>query len=160
MAVANDAAAEAGAEGDAEEVPVTFGAAGLLEEVIDIRQEAGNGFAINEEVAVIVDEHRDAESFFEHWPQGHAATEARQVAQVADNAVGIVGRPWESEANGGGRFGAGGLEAGESFDDVGQAEVEVVAIGRHRDGLGHRPVAADGREAEVGSPRVEGHNDA
>ena len=60
---------------------------------------------------------------------------------------------------------AGGLrallfDAREAFDDVGQAAVQVVAVGGQGDGFGHRLVAAHGGEAEVGAAGVEGHDDA
>ena len=86
LAVAHDAAAEAGAERDAEEVLVALGAAGLFEQAVDVGQKAGDGLAIDEQVAVVVDEGRDAESLLEHRPERHAAAEAGQIAQVADDA--------------------------------------------------------------------------
>ncbi len=94
---ARDAAAEAGAERHAEQVLVALGAAGLFQQAVDIGQEAGDGLAIDEEVAVVVDEGRDAELLLQHRPQGHAAAEAGQVAQVADDAVGIIRRRRERQ---------------------------------------------------------------
>ena len=52
------------------------------------------------------------------------------------------------------------LDAREALDDVGQAAVQVVAVGGHGDGLGHRLLAAHGGEAEVGAAGVEGHDNA
>ena len=59
--VAHDAAAEAGAERDAEKILVALRAAGLFKQAVDVRQETGDGLAINEQVAVVVDEYRNAE---------------------------------------------------------------------------------------------------
>ena len=52
------------------------------------------------------------------------------------------------------------LNPGEAFHDVRQALVQIVAVGGHGDGFGHRLVAAHGGETEVGAARVEGHDDA
>ena len=84
----DDAAAEAGPERHAEEIVVAFGAAGLFEQAVDVRQKAGDRFAIDEQVAVIVDEGRDAKALLEHRPQGDAAAETGQIAEVADDAAG------------------------------------------------------------------------
>jgi len=65
-----------------------------------------------------------------------------------------------SAALGGLGLGALLLYAGEALDDVRQAFVQVVAVGRQGDSLGDGFGAADGGEAEVGAPRVEGHDDA
>ena len=52
------------------------------------------------------------------------------------------------------------LDARETFNDVGEAAIEIVAVGRHGDGFGHRFVAAHGGETEVRPARVEGHYDS
>ena len=91
----DDAAAEAGAQRHAEEVLVALGAARLFQQAVDVGQKTGDGLAIDEEVAVVVDEDRDAELLLEHRPQRHAAAEAGQVAQVANDAGRVVGRARE-----------------------------------------------------------------
>src|SRR5208283_5567647 len=92
--------------------------------------------------------------------EGNPAAEAGQVAQVPDNPVGIVCRPREDKADGDRRLRALLLNAGEALDDIGEVFGQVVAIGRQGDGGSDWLVAAHGGEAEVGSARVEGHNDA
>ena len=160
FAVAHNAAAETGAERDAEKIVVTLGAAGLFQQGVDVRQEAGDGFAINEQVAVIVEEDRNAELLFQHRTERNAAAESGQISQVADDAVGIIRRSWEREADGHGRLGALLFDAREAFDDVGQAAVQVVAVGGQGDCFGHGLMAAHGGKAEVGAAGVEGHDDA
>ena len=149
-----------GAKSDPEEVLVAPGAAGLFKQAVDVRQESRNGFAIDEQIAVIVDEGGNAELVFEHWPQSHAATEARQIPQIADDASGVIRRTREGKADGCWRLGALLLNAGEALHNVGQATLEVVAVRRHGDGLGHRFRAAHGAETEVGAAGIEGHYDA
>jgi len=156
----HDTAAKPRPQGHAEEILIAFGAAGFFEEAVDVGQEAGDGFAIHEEVAVVVDESRDTKLRLQHRPEGNPTTEAGQVAQVPDNPVRVIRRSWEDKADGHRRFRALLLNAGEALDDIGEAFSQIVPIGWQGDGLGDRLVAADGGEAEIGSARVERHDDA
>src|SRR5208283_5545625 len=91
FAIPNNAAAEAGAQRHSEQVFETLGAARFFEEAVDVGQKAGNGLAIHKEVAVIVDEDRDAEFMAQHRTQGDAAPEAVEIAQIADDSIRIIG---------------------------------------------------------------------
>ena len=53
LAVARDAAAQTRAQGEAEQVLVPLGAASLLEQAVDIGEKAGDGFTVDEQVAII-----------------------------------------------------------------------------------------------------------
>ena len=44
----------------------------------------------------------------------------------------------------------------EAFDDVGEAFLQMVAVGRHGDGLGHGFFLADGGKTEVRSAASRG----
>ena len=83
-------------------------------------QEAADGLAIDEEVTVIVDENGDAEFSLKHRSKCHAAAESGEVAEIADDAVRVVGRTGKREANGGRRLRAKGFHLGEAFHDVGE----------------------------------------
>jgi hypothetical protein len=84
-----------------------------------------------------------------HRAQGDSPAEPRQIAQVANDPVGIVGGRGKGEADRHRGRGALFLDAGKTLDEVRQATVKVVAVGRQRDGLGDRLQAAHGGEAEV-----------
>ena len=81
-----------------------FALPAALQLLVDIGQEAGDGLSVGEQIAVVVEEHGDPEHLFEHRPQGHAAAEAGQIAQVADDAGRIVRRAGKGEADGHGRL--------------------------------------------------------
>ena len=52
------------------------------------------------------------------------------------------------------------LDLRKALDDVAQAALQVVALGRHGDGFRHRLGAADGGKTEIGSARVQRHDDS
>ena len=160
FAVADDAAAEAGAQRDAEQVLIALRAAGLFQQVVDVGQKAGDRFAVDEQVAVVVDEHGDAEAVFEHRPQGHAAAKGRQVRHVVDDARRIVGRPGEGETDRHGRLRALGLHLREAADDVRQAAVELIGLAGDVDRIEKELIAADGGELEVRAAGVQRHDNA
>lgn len=148
--------AEARAEGVAHQVFVAFRAAQGFELGVYLGQGAAQCFAIGEQVAVVVDEYRNAEFVFEEGPQRHAFAERGEIGQVtADDAVGIIGRARECEADGDG-FGLQFVDHGlEAFDHRCQAFVEVVRIRRHGDGFDDEFVGLHGSEHEVRTSGIE-----
>ena len=128
LALADDPAAEARAERDAEQILVLFRAAGRLQFLVDVGEEAGDGLAVGEQVAVVVDEHGDLELLFEHRSQGHAAAKAGQIAQIADDARRIIGRTGKGEADGHGRLGQRAANLREALDDSGQTALQIVGL--------------------------------
>ena len=62
-------------------------------------QESADGLAIDKEVAVVVDENGDVESFLKHRSERHSAAKAREVTEIADDAVRIVCRTGECETD-------------------------------------------------------------
>ena len=154
------AGAESRAERDAQQVPVALRRSARLQQRVDLGQRARDGFAVGEQVAVVVDEYRNAEAPFEVGAQCDSAAKGGEVRQVADDAVGIVGRSREGEADGVRARGELPLHGFESFDQRRQHAVEVVRTGgkmHRRDDLA---IGRHGREDEVRSAGVEGQNDA
>ena len=156
--VQDDAAAEAGSERDAQEVMVTLRASGRLQGGVQLRQDAREGLAIGEQVAVVVDENRESEDIFQVGAHRDAVLETREVGQVADDAVLVVRRPREGEADGDGRGVQQGLHPVEPFHQHLQAALHVVGDRVHPDGLHDFLAAADGGEHEVRAAGVEGQN--
>src|SRR5450759_4709251 len=169
--LAHHAGAEPGAEGGAQQVAVAPRAFGLLQQAVDVGQKAGDGFAKGEEVAVVADEHRQAELVFQRRTQWHTAAKHRHVHHITDDAVLVVGWPREGEAD---RHGfrdhqsrpvpAGAhrhlvVHAAETGDEQLQ---ELVDGARHR-GERHRrydlTLALDGAEDQVGAAGVESEHD-
>ena len=97
--VAHHAGAEPGAESDAQQVAVAPRAVGLVQQAVDVGQEAGDGLSQGEEVAVVADEHRQAELVFQRRTKWHAAAKHRQVDEIADDAALVVSRPREGETD-------------------------------------------------------------
>lgn len=77
------AAAESRSECHAQQVAVAFLRSGGGQLCIDPRKRPDHGLAVGEEVAVVVDEDRDAEFHLEERPEGYAVAERREVGQVA-----------------------------------------------------------------------------
>lgn len=73
---------------------------GLYQLLIHMRKEAGNGLAVGKQVAIVVNEYGNAKNLLKHWPKRHATSKGRQIAQIANNAIGIIDRPGKGKANG------------------------------------------------------------
>src|SRR5882724_8856069 len=86
-----------------QQIFVAFRTANFFEQSIYIRQETGNGFSIGEEVAVIVNKDRNAKFLFKHRSQRYTAPKTRKIAEVPDDAVGIICRAGKGKADGSGR---------------------------------------------------------
>jgi hypothetical protein len=115
---------------------------------------------IDKQVAVVIDESRNAEQVLQHWPERNAAAESREVAQVSDDAFRVIRRTREGEADGRRQYWAHFSDARESFYDICQALVEVVAVGGHYDSFGHGFAAAHRRETETSPPGIERHDNS
>ena len=161
LAVDDAADAEARAESIADKVVIALGTAHVLQFRIDLRQDAAEGLAEGVQVAVVVDEHGHAELLLEERSEGHAFAEGREVRQVtADDAVRVVGRAGEREADGDGLFTGEGVHHGLEPDDHRlQAQVQVIGIGRQRDRLAHVLFALHRAEHHVGAAGVQGKDD-
>jgi len=158
VAIADEAATETGAEGDAHEIAVAPGATGLLEEAIDVREEALEGFAVGEEVAVIVDEDGNAEVLLEHRAEGDAATEAGEIREVADDAAAVIGGAGEGEADGNRRGGEALADLLEALDDIVEAVVEFVSFGGDAGEMEKEFTTLDGRKLQERATGVQSHD--
>jgi hypothetical protein len=116
--------------------------------------------AVGEQVPVVVDVDGDGEAFLEHRAERDPAAKARQVAQVADDAAGVVRGAGEGEADGRGHRGATRPDEVKPLHDPREAPVQVVPAGRHGDALRHLPAALHRRKAETGTAGVERQHDA
>ena len=156
--VQDDAAAEAGSERDAQEILVALRASGRFQGGVQLRQDAREGLAIGKQVAVVVDEDRKAEDVLQVRPHRHAVLEAREIGQVADDAVLVVRRTREGEADGDSRGVQQGLHPVEPFHQHLQAALHIVGDRVHPDRLHDFLAAADGGEHEVRAAGIEGQN--
>ncbi len=149
------------AESVAQQIAVTLGAAGLFEPGVHLGQGPAEGLAVSEEIAVVVDEDGDAELHFEERPQSYAVAERGEIGEVtSDDAVGVVGRTGEGEADGHGLL----VEPGDDFEETPdhgfEALVQIVRLRGVGDGLDDELVGPHGTENEVGASGVEGDDDA
>ena len=132
--VHHDTDAQTRAESVAHQILVAFGAAQRFEPGVHFGQCAAQRFAVGKEVAVVVDEDRNAEFVFEERPQRHAFAERGEVGQVsADDSVRIVGRAGEREADGDGFLLQLVDDGLKTFDHRRQTFVQVVGVRRQRD---------------------------
>ena len=89
----------------------------MRELVIYLREEAGHGLAIDEEVAIVIDKGGDLEMVFEEGGERDSAAEAGKIGQVTDDALAVIARPGKSEADGHGGGGYLSADALEAFDE-------------------------------------------
>ena len=156
----HDAHAEARAEGVAHQILVAFGAVQRFEPGVDLRQGSAQRLAVGEQVAVVVDEDRDAERRFEERTQRHAVAERREVGQIAaDDAGAVVCRTGEGEADGHRSLGQLRYDFVETFDHSGQALVKVVRVRGIGDRVDDEFTTTHCAEHEVGTTCVESHDD-
>jgi len=127
---------------------------------LHLGQGPAEGLAVSEEIAVVVDEDGDAELHFEERPQSHAVAERGEVGEVtSDDAVGVVGRTGEGEADGHGLLFERGYDLRESVDYGFETEIKIVGIGWQSDCLAYILAAAHGSENKVCATGVEGGYD-
>jgi hypothetical protein len=101
VTVDNDSDAESRSDGVANEVVKALLGTHVFKALIDFRQYATEGFAIGEEVAVVVDEYGHTEALFQHRAECYAITERGEVGkETSDDAAGIVGGAREGKTNG------------------------------------------------------------
>ena len=72
-AVDDDSAAKSRTQGDADEVAITLRIVCFRQEGVHMGEKSRDGFAVDEQVAVVIDEHRQFELRFQHRPERHAA---------------------------------------------------------------------------------------
>ena len=154
--VHHHADAEARAKRVAQKILVALRTAECLEPGVHFGQCAAQRFAIGEQVAVIVDEHRDAELILQERSQRHTVAERREVGQIAaDDAVGVVGRARESEADGHGLLRQPVDDLAEASHHRREAEVQVVGVRRHGDRFHNEFVGLHGPEHEIRAACIE-----
>jgi hypothetical protein len=105
LSVAHQAAAESRAQRDAQQIAKSLGTAGLFEQSVDVREESGRGFAVREQVAIVIDESRQSEGVFQDGRERHVAIR-RQVARVDHDAAEVIARAGKAKLMAAGGSGA------------------------------------------------------
>src|SRR5579885_3472848 len=77
LAVADDPAAQSGADRDSEQIAVAFGIAGAFQQTIHVGEEPGDGFTVGKQIAVVVQEDGELKPVFEHGAERDAAAKRR-----------------------------------------------------------------------------------
>ncbi len=159
--LADQSEAEARAEGVAQEVAVTLGAAGTTEPFVHLGQRSAERLPVGEQVAVVVDEDRQTEPILQIGTQRHAVAERGEVGQItADDPPRVVRRSGEGEADRCGPLAEAADDVGESFGEGRQTAVEVVRPGGQGEGLYDRSAGLHRPEYEVGASGIERDDDA
>ncbi len=146
-------------QSDAEEIVEAFGGARLRQHLVGLGEQPGDGFAVGEEVTVIVDEDGDAESLLQKGPQGYPASVGGQVAHVVDDPMGIIGRPGKGEADGRGFLAQLVRYGFESLHHAVETLVQVPGVSRQADRSDHFVLALHGGKYEIGAPGIQGQHD-
>ena len=157
FAVAHDAAAESGAERDAEKVAEALRAAGLGEEAVDVGQQARGGFAEGEQVAVVVDKDGQREAVFEDGGERDVLV-GGQIAGSDDDAVEVVGWRGEGEADRRRRRRERIEHALETLEHVAEGLFEIGGSGGQGEALYDGLIGLHGGEDEVRPAGVERHD--
>ena len=156
-AVHDHADSQSRTEGVSDEVLVFLGTAELFEPGVHLGQCAAQRLAVGEQVAVVVDEDRNAELRLEEGPEGDAFAERREVREVAaDDAVGVVGRAGECETDGHGLGFQPVDDLTESLHHRGEAFIQVLGVRGERDGVHDEFVGLHGAEHQIRSAGIEG----
>ena len=92
--------------------------------------------------------------------KGNASAECREVRQVANDAVFVVGRTRECKTDGNRRFGQKLLHLLKAFNKGEQAAFEVVGNCRNSNWRDDFFAALNGGEHKVGAAGIKGHNDS
>ena len=133
-------------------------AALLLKQAVDLGKQACKRLAIGEQVAIVVDEDRHLKKLFEHGLEGYATLEVGKVLEVANDAIGIIGRARKTKTDGRRFTTRFFLCQSEALHNLSQYFIECFARSRNGKRLDNLLGIPHGRKFKSGSTGIEYKN--
>lgn len=157
VTVYHDSGTKTGTECYTEQIFITLNASRLFQTKIYLRQCAGKRFAISKKVAVIIDEDRDAELFFQVRAQRYASAERRKVRQITDNTGRIISWSGKSKTDGNRGFRQLFANPGKTCGQLPQALFQITGTRGQRYRSHYLISPTDSRKDQVGPSGIKGH---
>ena len=157
LAISHEAKAEARTECITEQSLITLCATQLLQLLVNLGQSTRQRLAVSVEVGVVVDIYGDTKLLLKEWAQRHTIAERWEVRQVesAHDAVSVVGRTRESEADSNGLMVKFRHNLLKTINQCGHTFIQIVGIRWQGDRIYNKLIGSDSSEYKICSASVE-----